>query len=80
MGPATLVPCRRNRFTCTALRLGRAQMKCPGRASAYVAVTLGIIGLGSWSSLIVFFVVGDPFGTINDVGNGALALLNSAWR
>ncbi len=55
-------------------------MKCPGRASAYVAVTLGIIGLGSWSSLIVFFVVGDPFGTINDVGNGALALLNSAWR
>ncbi len=60
-------------------------MKDPGRASAYVAVTLGIIGLGSWISLIVFFIVGGPFGAINDVGNGALALLSGAlavmtWR
>jgi len=29
-------------------------------------------------SLIVFFIVGDPFGAINDVGNGVLALLSGA--
>ena len=50
-----------------------------------IAVILGVVGLGSFVSLMVFFVVGGPFGAINDVGNGALGLLSgvlawSLWR
>ena len=48
------------------------------RSSIPVARTLGVVGLLSWLSLIVFFIVGDPFGTLNDVGNGALGLLSGA--
>ena len=48
------------------------------RSSVPLARTLGVVGLLSWVSLIVFFIVGDPFGAINDVGNGVLALLSGA--
>lgn len=60
-------------------------MNDPGRKTALVAVTLGVVGLGSLVSLIAFFLVGGPLGAINDVGNGALGLLSGAlavtsWR
>jgi hypothetical protein len=48
------------------------------RSSIPIARTLGVVGLLSWLSLIVFFIVGDPFGTLNDIGNGALGLLSAA--
>ena len=46
------------------------------RSSIPLARTLGVVGLLSWLSLIVFFIVGDPFGALGDVGNGALGLLS----
>ena len=56
-----------------------------GRRSSQLATSLGIVGLGSWVSLILLFVVGGPFGVINDLGNGALGLLSgilgvTLWR
>jgi hypothetical protein len=48
------------------------------RSSIPIARTLGVVGLLSWLSLIVFFIVGDPFGTLNDIGNGALGVLSAA--
>ena len=36
---------------------------------------VGCVGIVALVSLIVFFVVGDPFGFINDVSNAALAAL-----
>ena len=46
------------------------------RTSGRLAVVLGAVGIGSWVSLVAFFVFGGPFGAINDVGNGALGLLS----
>jgi hypothetical protein len=43
-----------------------------------LALVTGVVGLGAWASLIVMFVGGEPFGLINDVGNGALAVLSGA--
>ena len=48
------------------------------RSSIPLAMTLGVVGLLSWLSLIAFFIVGDPFGTLGDVGNGAQGLLSGA--
>jgi hypothetical protein len=53
-------------------QLSRKQMRLLERLGLMVAV----VGLGAWASLIVMFFVGEPFGLINDVGNGALALLS----
>jgi hypothetical protein len=36
---------------------------------------LVVVALLSWVSLILFFVLGGPLGTLNDGGNGLLALL-----
>lgn len=51
-----------------------------GRARG-VARVLGLVGYGSAVCLIVFYAVGGRFGTINDVGNGMLAVLSAvlAW-
>jgi hypothetical protein len=46
------------------------------RSLGRLATTLGCVGLASGTSLIVFFAVGGPFGTLNDVGNGALGVLS----
>jgi hypothetical protein len=46
------------------------------RASRRLAIVLGAVGIGSWVSLVAFFVVEGPFGAINDLGNGALGLLS----
>lgn len=40
-----------------------------------VAGTLAAAAVATWASLIIFFVVGGPFGTINDLDNGVLAVL-----
>jgi hypothetical protein len=39
------------------------------------AAVLAAVAVASCISLILFFVVGGPFGTINDLGNGTLAVL-----
>jgi hypothetical protein len=40
-----------------------------------VAEALTAVAVATWASLILFFIVGGPFGTINDAGNGVLAVL-----
>jgi hypothetical protein len=42
------------------------------------ATTLAAVAVASLVCLILFFVVGGPFGTINDFGNGLLAVLCAA--
>jgi hypothetical protein len=43
-----------------------------------LALAVGVVGLGAWVSLLVFFAVGGPFGFINDASNGALAVCSGA--
>ena len=52
------------------------------RATAMVAVAAGATAVVSAIALALFFVAGGPFGTINDVLNGVLAVLSGylAWR
>jgi len=40
-----------------------------------IARALTAAAVVTWGSLILFFIVGGPFGTINDLGNGVLAVL-----
>jgi len=47
------------------------------RLDGRVAVAAGVVGLGSLASLTALFVVGQPFGTINDIGNGTLGVLSA---
>src|SRR5215207_2433713 len=46
-----------------------------GRSARTTAAVLAAVAVASCMSLILFFVVGGPFGTINDLGNGTLAVL-----
>ncbi len=43
---------------------------------------VGVAGLASAASLATFFRFGQPFGSINDVGNGLVGILSAslAWR
>jgi hypothetical protein len=52
------------------------------RDTGRLAVALGVVAGGSAVLLLTFFIVGDPFGRINDVGNGATGVLSAilAWR
>jgi hypothetical protein len=52
------------------------------RAAGQLAIAIGVVALASVASLILFFLVGNPFGTINDLGNGAVGILSAllAWR
>jgi hypothetical protein len=52
------------------------------RDTGRLAVALGLVSAGSAVCLTAFFVVGGPFGTINDIGNGATGVLSAvlAWR
>jgi hypothetical protein len=43
-----------------------------------VATSVAIVGYTTLGSLVIFFVVGGPFGTLNDVGNALLAVLAAA--
>ncbi len=42
-----------------------------------LAIGLGAVGLASVASLALFFVKGEPFGTINDLGNGAVGVASA---
>ena len=48
------------------------------RSARIIAVALAAVAVASFVSLVIFFAVGGPFGTLNDVGNGMLALLCAA--
>jgi hypothetical protein len=47
-----------------------------------VLIAVGVCAIASALALAIFFVAGGPFGTINDVLNGVLAVLSGylAWR
>jgi hypothetical protein len=47
-----------------------------------LALAVGVVAAGSAVCLATFFAVGEPFGTINDIGNGATGVLSAvlAWR
>ena len=52
------------------------------RDTARLSIAVGFVAAGSAISLATFFAIGGPFGTINDIGNGAIGVLSAglAWR
>ncbi len=52
------------------------------RDTGRLAVAVGVVAGGSAVLLLTYFIVGGPFGLINDVGNGATGVLSAilAWR
>ena len=52
------------------------------RDTGRLALAVGAVAVGSVACLATFFVVGGPFGTINDIGNAATGVLSAAlaWR
>ena len=52
------------------------------RDTGRLALAVGAVAAGSAACLATFFVVGQPFGTINDIGNATAAVLSGwlAWR
>jgi hypothetical protein len=51
------------------------------RSVGRLAIALGTVAVASLVSLAVFYVVGNPFGTINDLGNALVGILSAliAW-
>lgn len=47
-------------------------------AARTTAAALAAVAVVSLVSLIAFFTVGEPFGSINDAGNGVIAVLSAA--
>ncbi|HJW22024.1 MAG TPA: hypothetical protein VJ506_06320 [Candidatus Limnocylindrales bacterium] len=41
-----------------------------------LAMATGVVGIGSTACLALLFAVGEPFGVLNDVGNGLLGVLS----
>jgi hypothetical protein len=52
------------------------------RDTGRLAVATGIVAICSAASLLIFFIVAGPFGTLNDIGNAATGVLSGwlAWR
>ena len=52
------------------------------RSTGQLAIAIAVIAVASLVSLVVFFIVGNPFGTLNDIGNGTVGALSAilAWR
>jgi hypothetical protein len=48
------------------------------RKVGHLAIGLGVVSLASVARLGVLFLVGDPFGTVNDLGNAAVGILSAA--
>jgi hypothetical protein len=48
------------------------------RATAGLAITVGAVMLASNGLLVVFYVVGEPFGSLNDVGIATTGVLAAA--
>jgi len=46
-----------------------------------LAVGTGVVGYAAVAFLVALFVVGQPFGTLNDILNGVLGILSAllAW-
>jgi hypothetical protein len=53
----------------------------PARALGWLSFAVGVIAFVSVGNLVLFFVAGDAFGTINDLGNAAVGILSGllAW-
>ncbi|MFI6828229.1 hypothetical protein ACIBG5_14090 [Kribbella sp. NPDC050241] len=53
-----------------------------GRDTGRLAVAVGVVAAGSAVLLGTYFVVGGPFGAINDIGNAATGVLSAclAWK
>jgi hypothetical protein len=53
----------------------------PERALGWLPIAVGVTVFASFVNLVLFFVAGDPFGTINDLGNGVVGVLSGllAW-
>jgi hypothetical protein len=47
------------------------------RATGWVALAVGLAAIASVVSLLLLYVVGDPFGTVNDVGNALIGVLGA---
>jgi hypothetical protein len=47
-------------------------------AAGWVALAIGIVVVASIASLVTFYIVGGPFGAINDAGNGLIGVLSAA--
>jgi hypothetical protein len=47
----------------------------------WLPVAVGVVAFASVMNLMLFFLLGDPFGTINDLGNAAVGILSGllAW-
>ena len=58
--------------------MDEARMRDTGR----LALAVGAVAAGSAACLVTFSVIGQPFGTINDLGNSTTAVLSGwlAWR
>lgn len=52
------------------------------RDAGRLALAAGVVAAGSAGCLATYFVVGGPFGTVNDIGNAATGVLSGclAWR
>lgn len=52
------------------------------RDTGRLALAIGVVAAGSAVCLATYFAVQGPFGTINDIGNGATGVLSAAlaWR
>jgi hypothetical protein len=57
---------------------GQAMVIGTDRSDAGLATAIGIVGFGAVGTLALLFTVGEPFGRINDVCNGALGVLSGA--
>ena len=45
----------------------------------YLTRLIGIVGIAGVVTISLYYGVGGPFGTLNDVGNGLMAVLTAVW-
>ena len=50
------------------------------RNTGRLAMSVGLVAAGTAVCLATYFVVGGPFGTINDIGNAAIGWLGSVLQ
>ncbi|HET8777591.1 MAG TPA: hypothetical protein VFN76_08025 [Candidatus Limnocylindria bacterium] len=47
-------------------------------AAGWLAIVLAVVAIATVVSLVIFFTVGGPFGSLNDAGNALIGLLSAA--
>ena len=47
-------------------------------AAGWLAIVLAVVAVATVVSLVIFFTVGGPFGSLNDAGNALIGLLSAA--